>query len=70
MITVKKKFAKKVILIMFITIICFAGVVCFYNWHGREVQTELIIGFFSIFGGEFGALAWIKTKKCQNENNQ
>lgn len=78
MIEVSKKFSRTIIKTMFATIIFFIGAVMAFNALDKQVQTELIIGFFGIFGGEFGLLAWIKTKKTtlsqdqgrQEQNNQ
>ena len=63
MITVTKKFSKQLIKAMIITIICFVVAVLVCNILDVTVQTELIIGFFGVFGGEFGFLAFIKTRE-------
>lgn len=63
MITVTKKFSQKLIKVMIATILVFVAVVLAYNWFGKQVQTELILSFFGAFVGEFGFMAWIKTKE-------
>lgn len=65
MITVTKKFSKQLIKAMIITIICFVIAVLVCNILDVTVQTELIIGFFGVFGGEFGFLAFIKTRESK-----
>ena len=67
MITVTKKFSKQLIKAMIITIICFVVAVLVCNILDVTVQTELIIGFFGVFGGEFGFLAFIKTREYKEE---
>lgn len=67
MITVTKKFSKQLIKAMIITIICFVVAVLVCNILDVTVQTELIIGFFGVFGGEFGFLAFIKTRENKEE---
>lgn len=67
MITVTKKFSKQLIKAMIITIICFVIAVLVCNILDVTVQTELIIGFFGVFGGEFGFLAFIKTRENKEE---
>lgn len=67
MITVTKKFSKQLIKAMIITIICFVVAVLVCNILDVTVQTELIIGFFGVFGGEFGFLAFIKTRESKEE---
>lgn len=67
MITVTKKFSKQLIKAMIITIICFVIAVLVCNILDVTVQTELIIGFFGVFGGEFGFLAFIKTREGKSE---
>lgn len=67
MITVTKKFSKQLIKAMIITIICFVVAVLVCNILDVTVQTELIIGFFGVFGGEFGFLAFIKTRERKEE---
>ena len=67
MITVTKKFSKQLIKAMIITIICFVIAVLVCNILDVTVQTELIIGFFGVFGGEFGFLAFNKTRVNKEE---
>ena len=67
MITVTKKFSKQLIKAMIINIICFVVAVLVCNILDVTVQTELIIGFFGVFGGEFGFLAFIKTRGNKEE---
>lgn len=68
MIEVSKKFSKKIIAVMFVTIIAFVAAVIACNIFEIQVQTELIIGFFGLFGGEFGFLALIKTRERKDAN--
>ena len=63
MITVTKKFSKQLIKAMIITIICFVVAIIVCNICQVTIQSELIIGFFGVFGGEFGFLALIKTRE-------
>ena len=63
MITVTKKFSKQLIKAMIVTIIAFIIAVMVCNICEISVQSELIIGFFGVFGGEFGFLAFIKTRE-------
>ena len=63
MITVTKKFSKQLIKAMIITIICFVVAIIVCNICQLTIQSELIIGFFGVFGGEFGFLAFIKTRE-------
>lgn len=63
MITVTKKFSKQLIKAMIITIICFVVAIIVCNICQVTIQSELIIGFFGVFGGEFGFLAFIKTRE-------
>ena len=63
MITVTKKFSKQLIKEMIITIICFVVAIIVCNICQVTIQSELIIGFFGVFGGEFGFLAFIKTRE-------
>ena len=67
MITVTKKFSKQLIKAMIITIICFVIAVLVCNICQVTIQSELIIGFFGVFGGEFGFLAFIKTRENKEE---
>lgn len=67
MITVTKKFSKQLIKAMIATIILFIIAVMVCNIHQITIQTELIIGFFGVFGGEFGFLAFIKTREGKSE---
>ena len=67
MITVTKKFSKQLIKEMIITIICFVAAIIVCNICQVTIQSELIIGFFGVFGGEFGFLAFIKTRESKEE---
>ena len=69
MIEVTKKFSKKIITVMFITIIAFVSVVIACNIFDIAIQSELIIGFFGLFVGEFGFLAFIKRKERKDKQN-
>ena len=67
MITVTKKFSKQLIKAMIVTIICFVVAIIVCNICQVTIQSELIVGFFGVFGGEFGFLAFIKTKEHKEE---
>ena len=70
MIEVSKKFSKQIIKVMFITIICFVAAIIACNIFAVTIQSELIIGFFGVFGGEFGFLAFIKTQEKKQAKGQ
>ncbi len=67
MITVTKKFSKQLIKAMIVSIICVVVALIVCNICQVTIQSELIIGFFGVFGGEFGFLAFIKTKERKEE---
>ena len=63
-------FTNKVIMAIFITVICFTVTVLVYNWLGRDVQDSLINMFFALIMSELTALGTIKVTKTIKKNGK
>lgn len=68
MITVTKKFSKQLIKAMIVTIIAFIIAVMVCNICEISIQSELIIGFFGVFGGEFGFWPSLRPEKTRKKS--
>ena len=65
--TKPRTFSKKVVVFNIIIVILFIAIGLFFNWHEKEIQNELLIGFFTFFSVESGILGVIKVKKSKTE---
>ena len=63
----KMKFSKKIIILMFITMIAFTVTMTVTFWRYQSVPDALIEPFFSFFGIEGGALGIIKVSEVISE---
>ncbi len=63
----KMKFSKKIIILMFITMILFTAVMIVTFWRYQSVPDALIEPFFGFFGIEGGALGIIKVSEVVAE---
>jgi hypothetical protein len=61
------KFSKIIVVLCIITVHAFAATVFYFNWHGIEVQTELIVSFISAVGVELMSLAWVTAVERKNK---
>ena len=61
------KFSKKIIILMFITMMTFTLTMILTFWRYQEVPDALIEPFFSFFGIEGGALGIIKVSEVISE---
>lgn len=59
----KMKFSKKIIILMFATMILFTAVMIVTFWRYQSVPDALIEPFFGFFGIEGGALGIIKVSE-------
>ncbi len=59
----KMKFSKKIIILMFITMIIFTVTMIITFWRFQAIPDMLIEPFFSFFGIEGGALGIIKVSE-------
>lgn len=64
----KMKFSKKIIILMFATMILFTAVMIVTFWRYQSVPDALIEPFFGFFGIEGGALGIIKVSEVVAEN--
>lgn len=63
----KMKFSKKIIILMFATMILFTAVMIVTFWRYQSVPDALIEPFFGFFGIEGGALGIIKVSEVVAE---
>lgn len=63
----KMKFSKKIIILMFATMIIFTIVMIITFWKFQAIPDMLIEPFFSFFGIEGGALGIIKVSEVISE---
>ena len=63
----KMKFSKKIIILMFATMILFTAVMIVTFWRYQSVPDALIEPFFGFFGIEGGALGIIKVSETVAE---
>ena len=63
----KMKFSKKIIILMFATMILFTAVMIVTFWRYQSVPDALIEPFFGFFGIEGGALGIIKVAETVAE---
>jgi len=63
----KMKFSKKIIILMFTTMILFTAVMIVTFWRYQSVPDALIEPFFGFFGIEGGALGIIKVSETVAE---
>ena len=63
----KMKFSKKIIILMFATMILFTAVMIVTFWRYQSVPDALIEPFFGFFGIEGGALGIIKVSEVVSE---
>lgn len=59
----KMKFSKKIIIIMFVTMILFTTTMIVTFWRFQSIPDALIEPFFAFFGIEGGALGIIKVSE-------
>ena len=63
----KMKFSKKIIILMFVTMIIFTLTMIVTFWRYQSIPDALIEPFFSFFGIEGGALGIIKVSEVISE---
>ncbi len=65
--TKKGRYSKLLILLIFLSVFIYIGIVLWLSYKNVLVPDSLTIGFFACMTGEFSALGYIKGRKIKEE---